>query len=480
MTDPRIKTLAKNLIGFSCAVKPGEKILIEGNGECTELVKALVKETYAAGGVPFVWIKKPEVCRELALGATKEQQELMAKIDCELMRHMDAYIGIGAKLNTNEMSDVPGDKLALISAVYGRPLNNIRIPNTKWCVLRYPNPNFAQMAGMSTEAFEDFYFNVCNLDYAKMDKAMQPLKELMEKTDRVHIVGPGTDLRFSIKGMPAIKCSGQMNIPDGEIYTAPVDGSVEGTITYNTPSIMDGFTYENVSLTFKNGRIVESTSNDNERIKAVFDRDAGARGVGEFAIGVNPYVTFPAGPLFDRKASDPSTASRAAATTVQQRQQILRLWDLVAAWTPNTAAAGCTSATCPIHKDGEFVLPPGLPQSREPKYNILEHMDKDDLKAGMQAFKRKGLLSFAIDGNNNASGKTTLAEELREEFSARVFHCDDYFLQPYQRTERRLNETGGSGRGDFGKKWRNPQGCTGTRNAANIFAGQANCPLHLR
>ena len=155
MTDPRIKTLAKNLIGFSCAVKPGEKILIEGNGECTELVKALVKETYAAGGVPFVWIKKPEVCRELALGATKEQQELMAKIDCELMRHMDAYIGIGAKLNTNEMSDVPGDKLALISAVYGRPLNNIRIPNTKWCVLRYPNPNFAQMAGMSTEAFED-------------------------------------------------------------------------------------------------------------------------------------------------------------------------------------------------------------------------------------------------------------------------------------------------------------------------------------
>ena len=205
------------------------------------------------------------------------------------------------------MSDVPGDKLALISAVYGRPLNNIRIPNTKWCVLRYPNPNFAQMAGMSTEAFEDFYFNVCNLDYSKMDRAMEPLKELMEKTDRVHIVGPGTDLCFSIKGLPAIKCSGQMNIPDGEIYTAPVDGSVEGTITYNTPSIMDGFTYENVSLTFKNGRIVEAASNDNERIKAVFDRDPGARGVGEFAIGVNPFVTFPMkDTLFDEKISGSS------------------------------------------------------------------------------------------------------------------------------------------------------------------------------
>ena len=359
MTDPRIKTLAKNLIGFSCAVKPGEKILIEGNGECTELVKALVKETYAAGGVPFVWIKKPEVCRELALGATKEQQELMANIDCELMRHMDAYIGIGAKLNTNEMSDVPGDKLALISAVYGRPLNNIRIPNTKWCVLRYPNPNFAQMAGMSTEAFEDFYFNVCNLDYAKMDKAMQPLKELMEKTDRVHIVGPGTDLRFSIKGMPAIKCSGDKNIPDGEIYTAPVDGSVEGTITYNTPSIMDGFTYENVCLTFSKGRIVESTSNDNERIKAVFDRDAGARGVGEFAIGVNPFVTFPMkDTLFDEKISGSFHFTPGCCyDDCSNGNKSCIHWDLVCIQTPEYGGGEMYFDDVLIRKDGRFVLP---------------------------------------------------------------------------------------------------------------------------
>lgn len=311
------------------------------------------------GGLPFVWTKKPEVSRELALGATKEQQELMARIDCELMRNMDAYIGIGAKLNTNEMSDVPGDKLALISAVYGRPLNNIRIPNTKWCVLRYPNPNFAQMAGMSTEAFEDFYFNVCNLDYSKMDRAMEPLKELMEKTDRVHIVGPGTDLCFSIKGLPAIKCSGQMNIPDGEIYTAPVDGSVEGTITYNTPSIMDGFTYENVSLTFKNGRIVEAASNDNERIKAVFDRDPGARGVGEFAIGVNPFVTFPMrDTLFDEKISGSFHFTPGCCyDDCNNGNKSCIHWDLVCIQTPEYGGGEMYFDDVLIRKDGRFVLP---------------------------------------------------------------------------------------------------------------------------
>lgn len=145
--------------------------------------------------------------------------------------------------------------------------------------------------------------------------------------------------------MPAIKCSGDKNIPDGEIYTAPVDGSVEGTITYNTPSIMDGFTYENVCLTFSKGRIVESTSNDNERIKAVFDRDAGARGVGEFAIGVNPFVTFPMkDTLFDEKISGsfhftPGCATTTAATAISPAY----IGISYAYRHPNTAAARCTS-----------------------------------------------------------------------------------------------------------------------------------------
>lgn len=109
----------------------------------------------------------------------------------------------------------------------------------------------AQLANTSLENFEDFYFNVCTLDYGKMDKAMDALKELMDKTDKVRIVGPGTDLTFSIKGIGTVKCSGERNIPDGEIYTAPVKDSVNGIISYNTPSEEEGFTYENVVFEVK-------------------------------------------------------------------------------------------------------------------------------------------------------------------------------------------------------------------------------------
>ena len=358
--DPRIEKLARTLIRFSTKVQPGENILIQARNERDELVRALVRETYAVGGRPFVWLNSTSVERELAMGYTPEQLELRAEADALLMSKMQAYIGYTAIENDSEMGDVPPERMELCSRIYDERVHGqIRVPKTRWCVLRYPNPNFAQMAGMSTEAFEDFYFNVCNLDYAKMDKAMQPLKELMEKTDRVHIVGPGTDLRFSIKGMPAIKCSGQMNIPDGEIYTAPVDGSVEGTITYNTPSIMDGFTYENVSLTFKNGRIVESTSNDNERIKAVFDRDAGARGVGEFAIGVNPFVTFPMrDTLFDEKISGSFHFTPGCCyDDCSNGNKSCIHWDLVCIQTPEYGGGEMYFDDVLIRKDGRFVLP---------------------------------------------------------------------------------------------------------------------------
>jgi aminopeptidase len=176
------------------------------------------------------------------------------------------------------------------------------VPHTKWVVLRYPTPAMAQSAGMSTRQFENYYFDVCMLDYAKMSQAMDPLVELMNRTDKVHIVGPGTDLRFSIKDIPAIKCDGRNNVPDGEIFTAPVKDSVEGVLSYNTPTIYQGVTHENMRLTFKKGRIVEATSSQTEIFNQVLDTDEGARYIGEFAIGVNPYITFPMkDTLFDEK-----------------------------------------------------------------------------------------------------------------------------------------------------------------------------------
>ena len=219
-----------------------------------------------------------------------------------------------------------GDKQKLYeSTVWEKVHRDVRITKTRWCVLRWPTPSMAQMAEMSTEAFEDFYFNVCTLDYAKMSRAMQPLKKLMEKTDRVRLKGPGeTDLSFSIKNIPAICCDGKVNIPDGEVFTAPVKTSVNGVIRFNCPTIYRGVTHNDVRLVFRDGKIIEASSSATDKLNEVLNTDAGARYVGEFAIGFNPYVTKPMKDiLFDEKiagsihftpglaTTKPATATRA-------------------------------------------------------------------------------------------------------------------------------------------------------------------------
>ena len=303
MRDPRIQTLAKNLINYSVNLQKDEKILIENFGVQKELVTALVEEAYEAGGIPFVSLKEHEINRSLFLGATEEQQNLTADFEAAVMKKMDAYIGLRAGDNINELSDVPDDKMSLHQKTVGTKVHReIRVPKTKWVVLRYPSSSMAQLAKMSTSGFEEFYFNVCNLDYSKMDNAMDSLKDLMNNTDEVRITGEGTDLTFSIKDIPAIKCAGRLNIPDGEVYTAPVKDSINGTLSYNTASPYQGFTFENIKFTFENGKIVKAEANNNEKINAILDADEGARYIGEFAIGVNPYILHPMQDiLFDEK-----------------------------------------------------------------------------------------------------------------------------------------------------------------------------------
>jgi len=300
--DERIKKLANILVTFSTAVKPGEKVLIEYRGdEPVPLIKALIKAVYAAGGLPFVNHTDMEIQRELLLGATKEQMELLGKRDYEFMKEMDCFIAVSSYTNSGELCDVPIEKMQMTTEAMA-PMSEERLNHTRWVVLRYPNPGIAQQANMSNEAFEDFYFKVCTLDYSKMDRAMDALKARMEKTDVVRMTGPGTDLTMSIKGMPAIKCSGNLNIPDGEIYTAPVRTSVNGKITYNTPSVHEGFTFENICFEIKDGKIIKATANDTERINKVLDVDEGARYFGEYAIGVNPFILEPMKEtLFDEK-----------------------------------------------------------------------------------------------------------------------------------------------------------------------------------
>ena len=245
MKDPRIATLAKNLINYSVRLQKGEKVLIENFGLQRELVTALVDEAYKAGGYPFVLLKDHSVDRALLNGAQEEQFNMMADFEANVMKEMNAYIGLRSGSNIFEQSDVSADKMKIQGNTIGKKVHReIRVPKTKWVVLRYPNDSMAQLAKMSTEAFEDFYFDVCNLDYGKMSKAMDALVELMNRTDKVRLTGENTDLTFSIKDIPAVKCAGEMNIPDGEVYTAPVRDSVNGTISYNTPSNYQGFTFD--------------------------------------------------------------------------------------------------------------------------------------------------------------------------------------------------------------------------------------------
>lgn len=359
--DPKIVKLANTLVNYSVKVKKGEKVFIQYTGDSTrDLTRQLVKEVYAAEGIPFVHYTDTRMQRELLLHCSEEQLKTMAEVDTLEMSKMDCYIGVRGSDNISELSDVPASNMTLYEKLYSTPVHHeIRVPKTKWVVLRYPNDSMAQLADTSLENFEEFYFNVCTLDYSKMAKAMEALKSLMERTDKVHITGNGTDLTFSIKGIPAIPCAGEMNIPDGEVFTAPVKDSVNGIIKYNAPSVYQGFTYENVTLEFENGKIIKAAANATDRINKVFDTDEGARYVGEFAIGVNPYILHPMKDiLFDEKimGSFHFTPGNCYDEAPNGNQSAVH-WDLVCIQTQEYGGGSIYFDDVLIRKDGVFVLP---------------------------------------------------------------------------------------------------------------------------
>ena len=302
MKDPRIEQLANNLIHYSVKLQPGENLLIELDGLETPLAKELIKQAYRVGGNPYLIIHNHELLREIIKGCNEEQIAAMAAYDLSRVKDMDAYILIRAGENANQLSGIDNDKMSLYRKHYARVINAERYDNTKWCILRYPNHAMAQQANMSTEDMEELYFNTCNFDYSILDKAMDSLVEIMNRTDQVKIIGPGTELQFSIKNMPIIKDAGIMNLPDGEVYTMPVKHSVNGYISYNTPSMKEGFLYENVRFEFQDGKITGATANDINRINQLLNIDEGSRYIGEFGIGLHPYIEKPMkDTLFDEK-----------------------------------------------------------------------------------------------------------------------------------------------------------------------------------
>jgi aminopeptidase len=301
MTDPRYTKLARLLVNYSTALKKGDRILLDMTDVPDEFTVELIRAARAAGATPFVETRHTRVGRELLLGSNEKHAATVRDLEMFRMKKMQAYVAVRGSANATENADVPAGLMQMYSKMI-RPVQDYRVNKTRWVVLRWPSPSMAQAAGMSTEAFENLYFDVCTMDYAKMARAMVPLEKLMKRTDRVHLKGPGTDLTFSIKGIGAKKCEGTRNIPDGEVFSCPTRTSANGVIQFNTPTLYSGSKFENVRLELKNGKVVNATANNAKRLNEILDTDAGARFIGEFAIGFNPYILNPmCDILFDEK-----------------------------------------------------------------------------------------------------------------------------------------------------------------------------------
>lgn len=369
MTDPRISKLADVLVNYSCAVKSGEFILIEAIDVPHEFTTECVRVAANAGARPLVMLKSNQVQRALMLPATTEQWNVIADVEELQMKSVQCYIGARGNPNVSELSDVPAERQRIYeSTVWKRVHSAVRINQTRWVVLRWPGPAMAQLAQMSTEAFENFYFDVCTMDYARMGRAMTALQRRMESTDVVRIKGPrDTDLTFSIKGIPAIPCDGKLNIPDGEVFTAPVRESVNGVIHFNAPTLYRGTTHENVRLVFRSGRIIEAASSSTDKLNEVLDADAGARYTGEFAIGVNPWITRPMKDiLFDEKiaGSIHLTPGRCYDEASNGNESEIH-WDLVLIQTPEYGGGEIYFDGTLIRKDGRFVTHDLIPLNPE-------------------------------------------------------------------------------------------------------------------
>jgi len=361
VTDPRYQKLADLLVNYSCEVQPGENVLIETYDIPIEFIDSLIKAVYAAKGHPLVETKHARLVRSLIKGASKESLAAIKDAELYRMKNMDAFIGARGVYNAKEMSDLTAEQNQMMSTEWFQPVHmEERVPKTKWVVLRWPSPQMAQMASMATEAFEDYYFDVtAGVNYQKMSDMMDPAADFLKNADQVHITGPGTDLKFSIKGIGAVKCDGQRNIPDGDVYSCPIKDSVNGRIRYTTPSTYHGFTFKDVALRFENGKIVEATSNDTKRINDIFDTDEGARYVGEFALGCNPMINFAMDDtLFDEKigGSFHFTPGNAYDDTDNGNRSAVH-WDLVCIQTPEYGGGEIHIDGELIRKDGKFVHP---------------------------------------------------------------------------------------------------------------------------
>ena len=358
--NKKIEKLALNLLNHSIKLEKGEKILIEMLGtECTDLAIELVKQSKKIGAIPIFNIIDYKVLKEILIDANEEQVKEYAKYDLIRMQNVDAYIGIRSA-NPKELEGISKESMELYNKYYQTPVHfEERVKRTKWCILRYPTKWLAELAKMSLDEFTEFFYNVCTLDYDKMEKAMEPLKQLLSNTKNVHIVGPGTDLKFSVENIPAEKYFGTYNIPDGEVASCPTKYSANGYITYNTETVYNGIIFKNIYFEFKDGKIIKAEAGDKTKeINEILDTDEGARYIGEFAFGLNPYIKNTMGDtLFDEKIAGSFHFTPGTALEESDNGNRSNIhWDIVCIQTPEFGGGEIYFDDVLIRKDGEFVL----------------------------------------------------------------------------------------------------------------------------
>lgn len=304
MQDPRVKELAGVLVNYSTRVKKGDVVLISASGfEAAPLVQELYSLCMKRGAAYVEYeFTVPEINRHFYNSATKSQLSFFPEHKLAFMKKVTVYIAISAGENSMVMAQANQANMIAWSKVL-RPIIDQRVKHTRWVITRYPTHGAAQEARMSLQEYEDYLFSACCIDWKAESKKQEKLKRLMDKADRVRIIAADTDLSFSIRGMPGIKCDGRYNIPDGEVFTAPLRDSVEGYITYNCPTMYQGKEFNGIRLEFAKGRIVKASAPGMDQfLNKILDTDEGARYIGEFAIGVNPGITKPMrNILFDEK-----------------------------------------------------------------------------------------------------------------------------------------------------------------------------------
>ena len=289
--DARWKQLGKLLVDWSVKVKPGEKVMIAmGEVDSFPLVRGVYEAVIRAGGFPQVQFLSESLRHQLLKFGGAEQLSRVPDMEAYGMDWADAYIGLRGASNLHEHDDIPAEKLSLNQRAMGT-VSTLRWQKTRWCLVRVPNAAFAQQAETDEETITEMFFNSCLLDWKTEAAKWRRWAQQLNHGSTVRVIGKETDLQFSAAGRTWLAADGRNNMPDGEIMTAPVEGSMDGEIFFDFPGVLSGRLVHDIRLRFEKGRLVKATSSTNQDFLArVLATDAGARIVGEFAMGTNMAV----------------------------------------------------------------------------------------------------------------------------------------------------------------------------------------------